>query len=111
LVHPRGSFSIFYNGKAVGPSVRKAVMGFMTLAALSSIVITLLLMATGLGFLESISATAATLNLTGPAFGALLNNFQPVSDVGIWILSAAMVLGRLEYFTVLALFSPLFWRY
>lgn len=111
LVHPRGSFSIFYNGKAVGPSVREAVMGFMTFAALSSVVITLLLMATGLGFLESISATAASLNLTGPAFGALLNNFQPVSDVGIWILSAAMILGRLEYFTVLALFSPLFWRY
>jgi trk system potassium uptake protein len=111
LVHPRGSFSIFYNGKAVEPSVREAVMGFMTLAALSSMVITLLLMATGLEFLEAISATAASLNLTGPGFGALAMNHQSVSDLGVWILSGAMILGRLEYFTVLALFSPLFWRY
>lgn len=111
LLHPRGVFAVFYRGQAVEPSVRKAVMGFMTLAAVSSVFITLLLMATGLDFLTAFSATAACLNVLGPGFGDVASNFQPVSDVGTWILSATMILGRLEYLTVLALFFPLFWRH
>jgi trk system potassium uptake protein TrkH len=67
-------------------------------------------MATGLDFWSSITAVAACLNVLGPAFGELGNNFQPVNDFGTWILSFAMILGRLEYFTVLALFFPKFWR-
>lgn len=111
LLHPRGVFSIFYRGQAVEPSVRKAVMGFMSLAAISSMLITLLLMATGLDFLTAFSAVTACLNVLGPGFGEVASNFQPVSGIGTWILSATMILGRLEYLTVLALFFPLFWRY
>lgn len=110
LLHPKGVFSIVYRGQAVEPAVRKSVMGFMSLAAFMSMFITLLLMSTGLDFLTAFSAVAACLNVLGPGFGAVISNFQPVSDAGIWILSATMILGRLEYLTVLALFFPLFWR-
>ena len=111
LIHPRGMFSIKYQGRPIGNDVLSATMGFMSLAATSTVILTLVLMSTGLDFWSSLTAVAACLNVLGPAFGELGNNFQPVSDFGTWILSLAMILGRLEYFTVLALLLPGFWRH
>ena len=110
LIHPNGIFQVKYQRKPVEKSVLNATMAFMFFAAFSSLFLTLLLMATGLDFWSSLTAVGACLNVLGPAFGQLGSNFQPVSDVGTWILSFAMILGRLEYFTVLALFLPSFWR-
>lgn len=111
LVHPHGVFAVKYKGKPVADNVLSATMAFMTYAVASTIFLTLLLMMTGLDFLSSLTAVAACINVLGPAFGELGSNFQPVSDVGTWILSFAMILGRLEYMTVLVLFMPQFWKY
>jgi len=46
----------------------------------------------------------------GPGFGEVGANFAPVSDAGTWILTSAMLVGRLEYFTVFALFTRTFWK-
>ncbi|MFT4573906.1 hypothetical protein [Marinomonas primoryensis] len=51
------------------------------------------------------------LNVLGPCFAELGNNFSPLSDTGTWLMSFAMILGRREYFTVLVLFYSVFWRY
>lgn len=110
LIHPKGVFTVKYNGQPIEPSVISATMAFITLATISGIVITLLMMSTGLDFLSAFTATASCLNVLGPAFGELGNNFQPVSDTGTAILSFTMVLGRLEYFTVLTLLLPGYWR-
>jgi trk system potassium uptake protein TrkH len=110
LVHPKGIFFVKYQGKYVEENVLNATVSFMFIAALISVIVTLMLMMTGLDFWSALTATAACLNVLGPAFGELGSNFQPVSDVGTWILSGAMILGRLEYFTVLALILPSFWR-
>jgi trk system potassium uptake protein TrkH len=110
-VHPKGVFVLKYQGREVDDRVLNAVLAFMSLAAFTTIMVTLILMATGLDFWSSLSAVAACINVLGPAFGELSSNFQPVSDTGTWMLSAAMILGRLEYFTVLALFMPSFWRH
>ncbi|MDZ4115118.1 MAG: potassium transporter TrkG, partial [Xanthomonadaceae bacterium] len=56
------------------------------------------------------SATAATMNNLGPGLGGVAANFRDMSDLSIWVSSFAMVLGRLEVFSVLVLFSPQFWR-
>lgn len=109
LVHPRGVFPVLLQRHPVDPSIRNAVMGFMALSAVSSLVFTLLMMATGLDFWSAFTAVAACINVLGPGFGAVGSNFQPVTDTGTWILAGAMVLGRLEYFTALALFFPAFW--
>lgn len=111
LIHPKGVFIVKYQGRPVDTDVLSATMAFMSIAATTSMVLTVALMATGLDFWSALTAIAACLNVLGPAFGALGSNFQPVSDVGTWILSFAMILGRLEYFTVLALFLPGFWRH
>jgi trk system potassium uptake protein TrkH len=110
LLHPRAVFTLKYQGQPVSAPIVSATMAFMTIAAASSIVVTLLLMATGLEFWTSLSAAASCLNNAGAGFGEVGSNFIPVSDTGIWILSCAMILGRLEYFTVIALFLPTFWR-
>ncbi len=110
LIHPSGVFSVKYQGRPAGADVLRATMAFMTIAAASSMVLTLLLIATGLDFWSSLSAVGACLNVLGPAFGELGSNFQPVSDAGTWCLSGAMILGRLEYFSLIALVSPAFWR-
>jgi len=110
LSHPHGHFSILFQGQRVDGSIRSAVMAFMALSATSSMVLTLGMMATGLDFWSAFTAVAACLNVLGPGFNAVGSNFQPVNDTGTWILSSAMIVGRLEYFTALALFFPRFWQ-
>jgi trk system potassium uptake protein TrkH len=110
LLHPHGVFTVKYNRQPIDVSVLSATMAFLTLGMLISAAVTLMMMATGLSFLAAFSATAACLNVLGPAFGELGNNFQPVSDTGTVILAVAMILGRLEYFTVLTLLLPMYWR-
>jgi trk system potassium uptake protein TrkH len=109
LIHPRGVFPVLFQKKQVDHSVRSAVMVFMVFSASSSLILTLVMMATGLDFWSAFTAVAACINVLGPGFGEVGSNFQPVSDAGTWILFGAMILGRLEYFTALALFFPAFW--
>lgn len=111
LVHPRGVFNVEYQSQPVEDSILNATIAFMFITAVVSLVFTLILMASGLDFLTSFSSVAACLNAAGLAFGEVGSNFQPVNDLGMWTLSAAMLLGRLEYLTILALFLPSFWRY
>ncbi|OOF25105.1 TrkH family potassium uptake protein [Salinivibrio sp. IB872] len=111
LIHPSAMLPIRYQDKVVSNDVTQAVMAFMSLAALTTGVFTLLMMMTGLDFWSAFTAVVACINVLGPGFGEVGSNFQPVSDTGIWFLNAAMILGRLEYFTVLALFMPHFWRW
>ncbi len=110
-LHPHAVIPIHYNGAVVDNAVLNAVMAFLFLAATSSVVFTLLLMMTGLDVWSAFTAVAACINVLGPGFGTVGSNFQPVSDAGIWMLSAAMIIGRLEYLTVFALLLPAFWRY
>lgn len=67
-------------------------------------------MGTGLDFWSAFTAVAACVNVLGPGFGEVGSNFVPVSDIGTWILTLAMLVGRLEYFTVFALFTHTFWK-
>lgn len=110
LIHPRGVYQVTYNGRRVEATVLSATMAFISIAAFLSIIITLAVMATGLDFWTSLTAVASCLNVLGPAFGELGSNFQPASDTATWIFSSAMILGRLEYFSVLVLFTLGFWR-
>ncbi|HSP25620.1 MAG TPA: potassium transporter TrkG, partial [Saliniramus sp.] len=75
--------------------------------------ITISLMAFDLDFLTSASAAVSALSNVGPGLGPIIGpagNFSTLPDPGKWILSFAMLLGRLELFTVLILFMPRFWR-
>ena len=76
-------------------------------------IITALLSLTGLDFVTSISAAATSISNVGPGLGSIIGpngNFSSLPDISKWILSLAMILGRLELFAILVLFLPSFWR-
>ena len=68
------------------------------------------MLGTGLNFESAFSAIGACLNNLGPGLGDVASNYKSVSEVGKIILCFAMILGRLEIFTLLVLFTPAFWR-
>jgi len=110
LVHPQAIMPIKIGGRPIPGHVIDAVWAFFSLYALSLAVISLALNATGLDVLTAFSAAAACLNNLGPGLGGVAANYAGISDVAKWILCFAMLLGRLELFTLLILFTPTFWR-
>ena len=110
LVHPKGQFLVKVGGKRVSESVVISVAGFCTLYITVYLVLTLALTATGVDILTAFSAVAATMNTMGPGLGEVASNFQAFDGLQLWICSFAMVLGRLEVFTLLVLLTPQFWR-
>ncbi|NVK23782.1 MAG: potassium transporter [Gammaproteobacteria bacterium] len=110
LVHPKAMFSIKLGRKALPDRVVEAVWGFFSAYALVFVVIMLALLGTGMDDITAFTATAACLNNLGPGLGDVAANYGSVTDGAKWILMLAMVFGRLEVFTLLVLFTPVFWR-
>ncbi|MDN3380511.1 MULTISPECIES: TrkH family potassium uptake protein [unclassified Pseudoalteromonas] len=110
LVHPRAIYSIKLGRKALPDKVVEAVWGFFSAYALVFVIIMLALMGTGMDNITAFSATAACLNNLGPGLGEVASHYGAVSDAAKWLLTIAMVFGRLEIFTLLVLFTPTFWR-
>jgi len=110
LVHPHGQFLVKMGGRRVSESIVLSVGGFCTLYVLSFVVVTLALATTGADPVTAFAAAATTLNNMGPGLGEVAMNFQSLNDAGVWISAFAMIIGRLEVFTVLVLLTPAFWR-
>lgn len=110
LVHPKAEFAVKIGNKALPEKVLEAVWGFFAAYLVLSIIMILMLMASGLDQITAFSAVAACLNNLGPGLGQVGLNYASINDFSKWVLSAAMLLGRLEIFTLLVLFTPAFWR-
>ncbi len=110
LVHPNAVIPLKLKRRAVSQNVLSAVWSFVAIYALTFLVILILLQATGLDFYSAYSATISSLNNEGPGLGSVANNYAGVSVAGKWILCLSMLLGRLEIFTLLVIFTPAFWR-
>jgi len=110
LVHPNAQIAVKIGKKAMPEKVLEAVWGFFAAYFAISALMILLLMATGLDQETAFSAVAACLNNLGPGLGDVGRNFAYINDPAKWILCMAMLLGRLEIFTLLVLFTPAFWR-
>ncbi|MEO0578839.1 MAG: TrkH family potassium uptake protein, partial [Pseudomonadota bacterium] len=110
LVHPNAEIPVRIGRKAVSYRVIEAVWGFFAVYIIVFTAILIALLATGLDQVTAFSAVAATLNNLGPGLGGVTAGFMGVSDAGKWVSIVAMVLGRLEIFTLLVLITPTFWR-
>jgi len=110
LVHPQAVIPLKVGKRRVEATVVSAVWSFFAVYVISYIIILLALMAVGLDFITAYSAVAASLNNLGPGLGEVASNYSSVSDSAMGILCFAMLLGRLEIFTLLVLFTPMFWR-
>ena len=110
LIHPNAVILIKVGSKAVPDRVIEAVWGFMGVYIALFIFLLMAVMATGIDFDTAFSAVAASINNLGPGIGAVSEHYGNINDFAKWILCFAMLLGRLEVFTLLVLFSPMFWR-
>ncbi|MBM6550668.1 TrkH family potassium uptake protein [Marinomonas ostreistagni] len=110
LIHPSAVIPVKIGGKAVQERVVSAVWGFFSAYLLVYIILMIGLMATGIDQITAWSAVAATLNNLGPGLGEVSASFATINDPSKWMLCFAMLLGRLEVFTLLVLFTPMFWQ-
>jgi len=110
LVHPKGQFVVKVGGKRVSESVVISVAGFCTIYLVAFLFLTLLLTAAGLDIVTAFSAIAGCLNNLGPGLGRVAHHYSALNDFSTWVCSFAMILGRLEIFTVLVLLTPKFWQ-
>jgi trk system potassium uptake protein len=112
LVHPQAVRPVKIAGQVVQNQIVFAVLAFVVLYFGTVVVLTFSLLATGLDFVSAFSAIIACINNAGPGLGVVgpSNNYQVLTDFQTWVCSFAMLLGRLEIFSVLVLFTPSFWR-
>jgi trk system potassium uptake protein TrkH len=112
LVHPNAVIPVRFNNVAVDPKIITNVLAFVSFYILMVMGSMLIMAALGYDLDTSVGAVAATLGNIGPGIGKVgpVENFSHVPVFGKWFLSLLMLIGRLELFTVLILFSPEFWR-
>jgi len=111
-MHPRVVHPVRLGKRVVGDTVLHAVLAFSFIYMAIVVSLTLVMSASGLEVVTAFSAVIATLNNTGPGLGAVgpAGNFSSLTDFQTWICSFAMILGRLEIFTLLVILTPAFWR-
>ena len=110
MVHPHAMLPVKVGRKTIPPRVIDAVWGFFATYVLILAVMLLVLMATGLNQETAFSAVVACLNNLGPGLGDVGANYSSLNGVQLSLLCVAMLLGRLEIFTLLVLLTPGFWR-
>ncbi len=110
LVHPQAVIPLKVGRRRVEATIVSAVWSFFAVYTSAYIVILLLLVADGVDFLTAFSCVAASLNNLGMGIAGVASGFGPLSDFAKLLLCFAMLLGRLEIFTLLVLFTPAFWR-
>jgi trk/ktr system potassium uptake protein len=113
LIHPSGVFVPHYNHKPIADSVTASVMSFMFLFILTFGIISILLTLMGLDTLTALSSAGTAIANVGPGLGPIVGpsgNFSSLPELAKWLMAAGMLIGRLEIFTVLVIFTPTFWR-
>ena len=109
LIHPAAQIPIRIGGQTVPYRVVDAIWGFFALYVASFIMMYLALAMTGLDLMTAYSAVAACINNLGPGLAGVGAHYADINDPAKWILCFAMLLGRLEIFTLLVILSPAFW--
>ncbi len=110
LVHPKAIIPLKIGKHRVEASVVSAVWSFFAVYMFVFVTVMLALLGTGMDFLTAFSAVAASINNLGPGLGDVAANYASITPVAKGLLCLAMLLGRLEIFTLLVLFTPMFWR-
>ena len=113
IIYPHGIFNIKYEKQNIDEKFMSSIISFIYLYFIIFFIVTALLSIDGLDFITSISAAATAISNVGPGLGDTIGpngNFSEISNNSKWILSFAMILGRLDLFAILVLFIPSFWR-
>lgn len=110
LVHPKAVLAIKLGGQALDESVVEAIWGFAAMFALIFVLLLLMVLADGVPIRTAFGAVSSALSNTGAGIGGVSNTYKYLPTFTKWVLIAGMLLGRLEIFTVLVIFTPSYWR-
>ena len=112
IVHPNVVNPVVIGGAAVSPRVIQSVIAYMMIYGATLVVLTMLLLFSGLDVVTAFTAVIACVNNIGPGLGDVgpSVNYGGLSDFQTWVCTFGMLLGRLELLAVLVLFTPQFWR-
>jgi trk system potassium uptake protein TrkH len=112
LIHPRAHLVVKLRELRVENNVINGMLAFFLVFGGTTLAATMLLTATGMDFLSASTAAVASITNTGPGLGSVgpAGNYAALTDLQKWVCTAAMLLGRLELFTLLVVFTPAFWR-
>ncbi len=112
MIHPNAVFPVKYNQHLVRDEIITKVLSFVMLYLLIILFGALILSFSGMGFMESLSGVITCISDVGPGLGSIgpAYSFSELPDFSKWFLSFIMLVGRLEIFTVLLIFTPLFWK-
>jgi len=112
LIHPAAVTPLRIGGRLIPDDVGRSVLAFIFLYFMTVALLTFAMLLSGLDFDASLGAVVASINNTAHGFGPPggVHNFHSLSALQIWICTAAMLLGRLEIFSVIVLFRPAYWR-
>jgi len=112
ILHPRAEVPLKLASEPVASNVVFAVLAFMLVYGGTIVALTLVLLATELDFVTAFSAVVACINNMGPGLNKVgpATTYAVLSDFQTWVCTAAMLLGRLELFTLIVIFTPAFWR-
>ncbi|PAV26891.1 trk system potassium uptake protein TrkH [Tamilnaduibacter salinus] len=110
LLHPNAVMPVKLGNRPVSDRVLQAVWGFFSVYMFMFLIMLVILQATGLDQVTAWTAVGATINNLGPGLGEVAYHYGDIPDLAKWVLCFAMLLGRLEVFTLLLLFTPAFWR-
>ena len=109
IIHPNSVISLKIGTKNVNDEVATSVWGFFSIYIISFIILLLFVLITGVDFESAFSAVGACLNNLGPGLGIVSENYASINSASKGILAFAMLLGRLEIFTLLVILTPMFW--
>jgi len=112
LVHPSATIHTKLGTQPVPAKIIYAVLAFLFIYVASIIIMSFILSASGLDVFTSFTAIVAMVNNTGPGLGQVgpASTYAVLNDFQTWVCSFAMLLGRLEFFTLLVVLTPVFWR-
>ena len=111
-MHPRAVYPVRLGSRTVGESVLHSVLAFSFMYTVIVVMLSLLLAGSGLELVTAFSAVVATVNNTGPGLNSVgpAGNYAALTDFQKWVCTFAMIIGRLEIFTVLVVLTPAFWK-
>lgn len=112
ILHPRAMIRIKINKSIVAPRILTHILVFLLIYLISFVVGTVVVSLLGLDFMTAVGSVATSLGNVGPGIGSVgpVDNFAHLPDAVKWVLTFLMLMGRLELFTVLVLFTPYFWK-
>ena len=109
IIHPNSVTTLKIGTRSVDDEVATSVWGFFSIYVASFMLLLLLILISGLDFESAFSAVGACLNNLGPGLGVVSENYSSINPFSKSILAFAMLLGRLEIFTLLVIMTPMFW--